>query len=545
MSAPSSPGVHTIPAELWPINLFISSKRNPVFPLDVISVAILPIVRQPLDLMNLKSRRGATENERSILVGIVGAGLRRSEQLEAKELKIKISRPGPELGLSTARASIPEYTRCIRNYDRSQSQTLHGNNGIDVIRVDCTTAKLHRDSGTLKEFGKKKGSDDLRGMRPQNERIDAGNGVKKAVRDRKVLNLGRATYFKSGELLNGNIASNRRRIAGKSADGGDPDTDGGGDADALPNNDAGALTNDDADPRLSVRATYRHRRPPRQAHPPPPRALDSRSHWAAVSRCSHCSSSASSSSSSPSQSPPAAASSSSPFRAPPAAPAPATIQLPHTHRPARHTLRLLRHLEPKSPDPRAERLVRLAGTQPTRRCRCFEGEGAGERGERKSETRREGREGRKTKWRNDRTWMEDWGGGEREGKRGERGEEGGQGKVRGRVKRGKAAGRRWEGSAVNTTGGDDGPRRKRERRTEGGKESGGETGRKDAEWGGGVEEREEYGRSGEAGARWRGEQSGPERKCCARGSGVSRTSQSRERNTKDGRKAGKNAQAQY
>ncbi|KAJ7262336.1 hypothetical protein C8J57DRAFT_1471019 [Mycena rebaudengoi] len=479
--------------------------------------------------MNLKSRRGATENERSILVGIVGAGLRRSEQLEAKELKIKISRPGPELGLSTARASIPEYTRCIRNYDRSQSQTLHGNNGIDVIRVDCTTAKLHRDSGTLKEFGKKKGSDDLRGMRPQNERIDAGNGVKKAVRDRKVLESGSVSR---------SLPHNRRRIAGKSADGGDPDTDGGGDADALPNNDAGALTNDDADPRLSVRATYRRRRPPRQARPPPsarPRFAFALGGGVALlplflirivvvvvaltiptrrrllfltlprptrraRACNH----------------------SVPAHTPPCPPHLSTSAAPRA----------------QIARTRAERLVRLAGTQPTRRCRCFEGEGAGERGERKSETRREGREGRKTKWRNDRTWMEDWGGGEREGKRGENvgRKEGGE--------RTNDNGRR-EGSAVNTTGGDDGPRRKRERRTEGGKERGGETGRKDAEWGGGVEEREEDGRSGEAGAGWRGEQSGPERKCCARGSGVSRTSQSRERNAKDGRKADKNGQTQY
>ncbi|KAJ7280781.1 hypothetical protein C8J57DRAFT_1464196 [Mycena rebaudengoi] len=233
-----------------------------------------------------------------------------------------------------------------------------------------------------------------------------------------------------------------------------------------------------------------------------PRALDSHSRWAAVSRCSrshfpHCSPSASSSSSSsPSQSPPAAGSSSPPFRAPPAAPAPATIPLPHTHRPARHTLRLL---QPKSPDPRAERLVCLAGTQPTRRCRCFEGEGAGERGERKSE--KGGREGRPSGGTTEHGWRTGEGSagesagrtwGERRAGKGARESKEGKG---GRTKVGRCAswdrtndnGRR-EGSAVNTTGGDDGPQRKRERRTEGGKKCGGDTGRKDAEWGGGVEE---------------------------------------------------------
>jgi hypothetical protein len=117
--------------------------------------------------------------------------------------------------------------------------------------------------------------------------------------------------------------------------------------------------------------------------------------------------------------------------------------------------------------------------------------------------------------------------------------------VRRRVKRGRAAGRRWEGarrgivcgrtndngkregSAGNTTGGDEGrtrrrggagPRRKWGRRTEGGKECGENTGRKGASDLNGVEVwkyiegREEDGRSGEPGAEWRGEQSGLGRK---------------------------------
>ncbi|KAJ7280637.1 hypothetical protein C8J57DRAFT_1711704, partial [Mycena rebaudengoi] len=140
----------------------------------------------------------------------------------------------------------------------------------------------------------------------------------------------------------------------------DPDADSGGGADALPNNDAG--------PKLSMRRRVIVRRSPAAVRAPQIRVRAGCRRRAARSR--HCSPSASSSSSSssPSQSSPAAA---SPSLRSARLPAPHTLPphprlqpFPpaHTHRPARHNLRLLRHPESKSPDPRAEHLIRLAGT---------------------------------------------------------------------------------------------------------------------------------------------------------------------------------------